>query len=231
SHLFKNYYSTHLVYKNRQPSVIVKLLHKTNRKKNVYMSTLQSYTPTFNTNIKISADGGALSFDGALPLVKEFMTKSNFYQLLDQTVQFKDDRKRLTHTPRSVFEQALLQQIADYDTDDASDSLADNRLFTQLLQKKTLASQPTMSRLFQSITSANIEEFNQLNQSYLDQYYGQKSVDTIVFDLDSTHCDTCGKQEGSDFNHHYRTFGYHPLVAFDAITGLFLKAQLRKGNV
>src|SRR5699024_6251319 len=159
------------------------------------------------------------------------MTKSNFYQLLDQTVQFKDDRKRLTHTRRSVFEQALLQQIADYDTDDASDSLADNRLFTQLLQKKTLASQPTMSRLFQSITSENIEEFNQLNQSYLDQYYGQKSVDTIVIDLDSTHCDTFGKQEGSDFNHHYRTFGYHPLVAFDAITGLFLKAQLRKGNV
>ena len=54
---------------------------------------------------------------------------------------------------------------------------------------------------------------------------------TVVIDLDSTHCDTFGKQEGSDFNNHYRTFGYHPLVAFDAVTGLFLKAQLRKGNV
>ena len=195
------------------------------------MSTLQSYTPTFNTNIKISADGGALSVDGGLPLVKEFMTKSNFYHLFNQTVQLKDARKRLVHTHQSVFEQALLQQIAGYDTDDSSDSLAENRLFTQLLQKKKLASQPTMSRLFQSITPDNIEELNQLNQRYLDQYYGQKSIDTVVIDLDSTHCDTFGKQEGSDFNHHYRTFGYHPLVAFDAVTGLFLKAQLRKGNV
>ncbi len=42
------------------------------------MSTLQPYTPTFNTNIKISANGGALSLDGGLPLVKEFMTKTNF---------------------------------------------------------------------------------------------------------------------------------------------------------
>lgn len=195
------------------------------------MSTLQSYTPTFNTNIKISADGGALSVDGGLPLVKEFMTKSNFYQLFDQTVQFKDDRKRLIHTRPSVFEQALLQQIAGYDTDDASDSLTHNQLFTQTLQKKHLASQPTMSRMFQSITPENIEEFNQLNQRYLDQYYGQRAIDTVVIDLDSTHCDTFGKQEGSDFNNHYRTFGYHPLVAFDAVTGLFLKAQLRKGNV
>lgn len=53
----------------------------------------------------------------------------------------------------------------------------------------------------------------------------------MVIDLDSTHCDTFGKQEGSDFNNYYRTFGYHPLVAFDAVTRLFFKAQLRKGNV
>ena len=84
---------------------------------------------------------------------------------------------------------------------------------------------------YEVITPENIEEFNCLNQRYLDQYYGQESIDTVVIDLDSTHCDTFGKQEGSDFNNHYRTFGYHPLVAFDAVTGLFLKAQLRKGNV
>ncbi|MBM7709082.1 hypothetical protein JOD14_001251 [Enterococcus lemanii] len=78
------------------------------------MSTLKSYTLTFNTNIKISADGGALSVDGGSPLVKEFMVKSNFYPLFAQTVQFKDDRKRLTHTSQSVFEQALLQQIVGY---------------------------------------------------------------------------------------------------------------------
>ena len=32
-------------------------------------------------------------------------------------------------------------------------------------------------------------------------------------------------------NAHYRTNGYHPLVAFEGLTGDFLKAELRSGNV
>ena len=96
------------------------------------------------------------------------MTKSNFYSLFDQTVHFKDERKRLVRGLKSVFEQALLQRIAGYETDDASDSLTHNRLFIQTLQKEKLASQPAMSRMFQAITPKNIEEFDQLNQRYLD---------------------------------------------------------------
>lgn len=48
--------------------------------------------------------------------------------------------------------------------------------------------------------------------------------------MDSTHSDTHGKQESSAFNAHYGTVGYHPLVAFDGVTGDFLKAKLRPGN-
>lgn len=50
-------------------------------------------------------------------------------------------------------------------------------------------------------------------------------------DLDSTHSDTYGNQEEAAYNGHYRTTGYHPLVAFDGLTGDFLKAELRPGNV
>ncbi|HBI3838976.1 TPA: IS1380-like element IS1678 family transposase, partial [Enterococcus faecium] len=32
------------------------------------------------------------------------------------------------------------------------------------------------------------------------------------------------------YNTHYQTYGYHPLVAFDGLTGDFLKAELRSGN-
>ncbi|MFD2728658.1 transposase, partial [Enterococcus camelliae] len=32
-------------------------------------------------------------------------------------------------------------------------------------------------------------------------------------------------------NNHYQTNGYHPLVAFDGLTGMFLGAELRPGNV
>lgn len=33
------------------------------------------------------------------------------------------------------------------------------------------------------------------------------------------------------YNSHYGTVGFHPLVAFDGVTGDFLKAKLRPGNV
>ncbi|KIY23820.1 hypothetical protein UB32_00780 [Mesobacillus subterraneus] len=43
--------------------------------------------------------------------------------------------------------------------------------------------------------------------------------------------DTYGNQESVAYNSHYGTIGYHPLVAFDGVTGDFLKANLRPGNV
>lgn len=49
--------------------------------------------------------------------------------------------------------------------------------------------------------------------------------------MDSTHSDTYGDQEAAAFNTHYGTLGFHPLVAFDGVTGDFLKAKLRPGNV
>lgn len=49
--------------------------------------------------------------------------------------------------------------------------------------------------------------------------------------MDSTHADTYGCQESSAYNAHYGTVGFHPLVAFDGVTGDFLKAKLRPGNV
>lgn len=34
----------------------------------------------------------------------------------------------------------------------------------------------------------------------------------------------------TDYNAHYQPHGYHLLVAFDGLTGVFLKTQLRSGN-
>lgn len=53
----------------------------------------------------------------------------------------------------------------------------------------------------------------------------------MIIDLDSTHSDTLGNQEKTEYNTHYGTQGYHPLVAFDGLTGDFLKTELRSDNV
>ncbi len=72
---------------------------------------------------------------------------------------------------------------------------------------------------------------NQANQELLDKVHQLRESTVLIFDLDSTHADTFGEQEETAFNTHYGTVGFHPLVAFDGVTGDFLKAKLRPGNV
>ncbi len=43
----------------------------------------------------------------------------------------------------------------------------------------------------------------------------------LIFDVDSSHADTYGNQENSACNAHYRIVDFHPLVAFDGLTGDF----------
>ncbi len=69
------------------------------------------------------------------------------------------------------------------------------------------------------------------NQALLDRVHRVRQSKALIFDLDSTHADTYGSQKNSSYNAHYGSTDFHPLVAFDGLTGDFLKAQLRPGNV
>lgn len=70
-----------------------------------------------------------------------------------------------------------------------------------------------------------------MNQALIDKVRLKRNTTEMTIDLDSTHSDTFGNQEGTNCNAHYQTNGYHLLVAFDELTGDFLKAELRSGNV
>lgn len=51
----------------------------------------------------------------------------------------------------------------------------------------------------------------------------------LILDMDSTHFDTFGKQEGVEFNAHYQVPRLHPWVVYEGRTGLLLDIQLRNG--
>lgn len=52
----------------------------------------------------------------------------------------------------------------------------------------------------------------------------------MLLDLDSMLLEAYGNQEGEDFNYHYQSHGYHPLVCYDGNSGDLLKIQLRDGS-
>jgi len=194
------------------------------------MNTLHKNDALFNTNLSISHDGGCLSSDSGLVLVKQAMHVLDFDHLINQYLHLHDTRAYFKHSNTSIFEQIILQLIAGYDTDSAANLLSNDPIWQLLLEKENLASQPTISRFLDRFTEKNIEELQQVNQSLLDKVHPFHDGSDLIIDLDSTHTDTFGRQEQANYNAHYQTYGYHPLVAFDGVTGYFLKAQLRAGN-
>lgn len=194
------------------------------------MVTLQETAVKFNNNLHVSHTGGRLSSDSGLLLVDELMDTFHFEDLIKQHMTFKENRRYWTHTNQKILKQIVLQLIAGYKADSSADILRHDPMLKTLSLEDALASQPSISRFFDRITEQTIGDFQVFNQALIDQARLVRNDTEIIIDLDSTHSDTFGRQEQTDYNAHYGTHGYHPIVAFDGLTGDFLKANLRSGN-
>ncbi|SFK77615.1 Transposase DDE domain group 1 [Marinilactibacillus piezotolerans] len=194
------------------------------------MISLHKNQVKFNSNITISHTGGRLSSDSGLVLVKEVMNTFNFSELAKGLLHITDHRAYFTHDNIAILEQFIMQLVAGYSADSSANLLRQDPVFQMVLGKKPLASQSSLSRFLDRFSEENIHQLQSLNQALIDQARLIRNDTELIIDIDSTHSDTFGHQEQTDYNAHYQTYGYHPLVAFDGLTGDFLKAELRSGN-
>lgn len=214
----------------RDPSDIVNSLPKT-RKRVLLMTTLQEKRAHFNSKFIITNNGGEVSVDGGLVLIKEFFHQTNFQKLVKKFIPFRQKRSNSLHSFEEILELVLYQIYAGYEQDDSHDDLKSDPAFQSLLETESSASQPTVSRFWDDLSEEVLVGIEKLID-YLNEgaRFSRKQTE-LVIDIDSTHFDTFGQQENTDYNAHYGTYGYHPLVAFDGVHGDFLKAELRPGNV
>src|SRR5690625_1448118 len=194
------------------------------------MVTLQETAAKFNNHLHVSHTGGRLSSDSGLTLVNEFMDAFHFTELSKKIVSFNEDRRYWLHDNHKILKQILFQIIAGYKADLSADILQHDPVLQTLSTDGVWASQPSISRFFDRMTEQSIEDLQTLNQVLIDRARLIRNDTAMIIDLDSTHSDTFGNQEQTDYNAHYGTNGYHPLVAFDGLNGDFLKAKLRPGS-
>ena len=194
------------------------------------MVTLQENAVKFNSNLIVSHDGGRLSSDSGLILIDELMDAFQFTQLSKKIVRFNDSRKYWMQTNHKLLKQLVLQIVAGYNTDSAANILQHDPVLQTLSTDEPLASQSSISRFYDRVVVETILTLQVLNQDLIDKARLVRNDTNMIIDLDSTHSDTFGHQEQTAYNAHYGTNGYHPLVAFDGLTGDFLKAKLRSGN-
>ncbi|MFV0465785.1 MAG: IS1380 family transposase [Lachnospiraceae bacterium] len=194
------------------------------------MDILNTTSLESNRKIKINFDGGDLSSDAGLLLLKEFICKIGLDKLIKQYFQTNDKTIRI-HKDHENLLQKVYQQLAGYFPDDDSDELTTDPVFTNLLNKVSLASQPTMSRFFNRMDDMTLMQLDWILYLVRKKIYSLQKPEMVLFDIDSTLFGTFGKQEGEGFNYHYSNHGYHPLLCYDGLTGDLLKAQLRPGSI
>ena len=182
-----------------------------------------------NRQIKINFDGGDLSSDAGLLLIKEFISKLGIERLLNRSFKTNDSAVFRYHTDRDNLLQMIYMIMAGYFEDDASDELTKDPIFKAVLEKSALASQPTVSRFFNRMDEDTLKQFQEISQILRKRIYSIQMPQAVILDLDSTLLAAYGKQEGRAFNFHYRSNGYHPLVCYAGITGDLIKIQLRDG--
>lgn len=195
------------------------------------MTNVQEIRAHFNNKVRITNNGGQISVDGGLVLIKEFFQQINFQKLVDEFIPFREKRSNSRHSFEKILELVLLQNFAGYPEDQALNELKNDPAFNCLLDAEETASQSTVSRFWNELSDAVLAGLEKLINYLNDGSRFARQQTEMVIDIDSTHFDTFGQQENTDYNAHYGTYGYHPLVAFDGIHGDFLKAELRPGNV
>ena len=194
------------------------------------MSIVNTFSLQSNRQIKINFDGGDLSSDAGLLLIKEFVAKIGFTKLIKKKFKTNDKSIRF-HKDHENLLQMIYQIISAYFQDDCADELTLDPVFNVILDKESLASQPTLSRFFNRMDEDTLIQFDDIDKNLRDTIYSIKRPEHVLLDLDSTLFGTYGRQEGEGFNFHYQAHGYHPLLCYDGLTGDLIKAELRDGTL
>jgi hypothetical protein len=178
-----------------------------------------------------------LSGDSGLLLVRQAEEKIKIcYGIADCLVDNRQEGK-VRHSQARIILQRVLQIVAGYEDVNDSNYLRHDPLFKILCSQQeekqkdfqVLASQPTISRWENQITSS---ENKKLRNYFVEHFLAQYPQDSqkIVLDIDGWDAQTYGNQQLSLFHGYYGHKMYFPVLINDANTGYPLVMQLRAGN-
>jgi hypothetical protein len=195
--------------------------------------------PLCRKPVWVRDDGGALTSDAGVLLLRELDERVGLTARLAGCVVDRRERSKVRHDVRSLLRQRIYQIACGYeDCNDADALRADPALklaVGRAPQAADLASQPTLSRLENGVGRTECWRMSQaLLTCYLERHC-QRPPHTIVLDVDATDDETHGQQQLSFFHGYYDERCYLPLLVFAQAQGEgeqeVLGAVLRPGNV
>ena len=179
-------------------------------------------------------DGGRLSSDGGLVLLREAERRLGLADLLASCIRERRDPTMIAHTLAEMLRFRMLAIACGYEDADDCDSLRHDPLFKLAVGRppesgSTLCSQPTMSRL-ENMPSRI--EAARMTAALVDKFCRsfRKPPAAITLDIDDTCDEVHGHQQLSLFNAHYDARCFLPIHVYHVESGKPVVVFLRPGK-
>lgn len=186
----------------------------------------------FQRKLKVDFAGGQITTDAGLLVLREFDERLGLTAKLGKIVIDRRDQRYVEHPITGLLRQRIYQIAAGYeDGNDATTLRKDPTMRAVVYREdRDLASQPTLSRFENAAQWDGIRLLENEGTEYLCRHSARRRSKEIVLDVDSTEDRTYGQQQFTFFNAYYDSYMYHPILVFEADSGLLLGARLRPGN-
>ena len=191
-----------------------------------------SFSFRHDREICLDFEGGQITSDAGLVALREFDHRIGFTESI---VACLDDARHPSYVKHELAElviQRLYAIVAGYEDQNDADKLRYDGLFQIIAGKdelgEDLASQPSISRLENSVSAHEVGALNELlTESFIQS---QHSPALLILELDSTDDPAHGQQQLIEFNGFHNQYMYHPLLIHEGLSGCLLGTFLRPGN-
>lgn len=182
----------------------------------------------FNKKINIDFSGGEVTGNAWMLLFHEFSEKMNLWALLERYLPEKREWQYL-HTKPEIIEQIIMRIVSGISSNNNYVYQKVDPVFMEIHEQK-IASSATCSRLENTFNLSDVEALKKVQRELESYNLRITNPNEIIIDLDTTYDPASENIEYARFNGHYGKNGYSPLLAFNGLSGDFLKGNLRPGN-
>ena len=195
---------------------------------------LPGLSPVEGKQVHAAFDGGMLSSDAGVLLLREAERKLGIADRLAACVPDRRDPARIDHTIAEMMRFRMLAIAAGYADADDCDSLRTEPVFKMAVGRlpesgDPLCSQPTMSRLENAPSRISlIRMMAAMVDLFCDSW--RQVPSRIELDIDDTEDRVHGAQQLALFNAHYDGYCFLPIHIYEATSGKLVATILRPGK-
>ena len=167
-------------------------------------------------------------------LLREIDERFGITSALEGILQHSRNVSQIQHSCTDLLHQSVYQIAAGYeDCNDTNELRKDPTLRLALDKNNAYAASQSLLSRFENKILGNLQGLQALDgvlQRSIDPLLKREGKARLILDLDSSEDPAHGRQEGVNYNGHFRKNCYHPLFCFTS-SGIFLSGKLREGNV